>query len=202
MTAVGQSTPFSDASEYNTLDFIIARALDDVQTVSIASVQAVNSAAQTVDVLVLVNLVTGAGTSVPHGVISARPFFRLQGGSNAIICDPEVGDVGVVVFGSRDLTAVIGSKKQANPGSGRRFSWSDAIYYGGVLNQTPAQYIKFVTGAIDITSPQVNVSENMTVNGILLGETLRAGNGASGTFTTTDSKTVTVVDGIITSIVP
>jgi hypothetical protein len=200
MNAVGQTTPFSDANEYNTLDFIIQRALDDLQTVSIAQIMAVNSGAQTVDVKVLVNLVTGAGTAINHGVISARPFFRLQGGSNAIICDPAVGDIGVVVFGSRDLTAVIAAKGQANPGSNRRFAWSDAIYYGGVLNQTPTQYIKFVTDGINIVSPSVTVSADMNVNGTLLGETLQAGNGATGEFTTADGKTVTVVKGVITSI--
>jgi hypothetical protein len=155
MSAVGQANPFSDASEYNTLDFIIARALDDMQTVSIGEVKAVNTGAQTVDVQILVNLVTGANTPVEHQVIAGRPYFRLQGGGNAIICDPEVGDIGVVVFASRDLTGVIAAKGAANPSSNRRFSWSDGVYFGGALNGTPTQYIQFLAagGGINIVSP-------------------------------------------------
>jgi hypothetical protein len=167
--AVGQSNPFSDASEYNSLAFIIARALDEVQTVSIAQVKAVDTDAQTVDILVLVNLVTGAGIQVPHGVISGRPYFRAQGGTSGIILDPAVDDIGIVVFGSRDLTAVISSKGIANPGSQRKFSWSDGIYLGGVLNTTPTQYLQFTTGGINLVSPTAITltSPDNTVNGPL-----------------------------------
>lgn len=153
MNAVGQSNPFSDADDYNYLAFIIARALEEVQTVSIVQVKAVDTAAQTVDVKVLVNIMTGARTSVPHGVISARPYYRLQGGDGAIIIDPVVGDIGVMVFASRDLTAVIASKGLANPGSYRQFSWSDGVYFGGVLNSAPAQYLKIDASGITIVSP-------------------------------------------------
>lgn len=196
MSAVGQSNPFSDASEYNTLQFVIARAIEEVQTVSIVKVMAVDTAAQTVDVLVLVNIITGANISVPHGVISARPYYRSQGGSSAIILDPEAGDIGIMVFGSRDLTAVIAAKGAANPGSQRKYSWSDGMYFGGILNGTPTQYIKFLPadGGIEIESPTV------TVSGDLHAATLHAADGWTGTFATGDSRTVTVVDGIITEV--
>jgi hypothetical protein len=169
MTAVGQSNPFTDASEYNTLDFIIARAMDEFQTVSIVKVQAVDTGVKTVDVLVLVNIVTGSGTSIPHGTISGRPYYRLQGGPSAIIIDPTVGDIGVMVFGSRDLTAVIATRAAANPGSYRRFSWSDGLYFGGVLNGAPTQYIQFLPGAagISIVSPAINVSGATTLHATL-----------------------------------
>ena len=197
MSAVGQSNPFADASDYNALSFIIARALDDVQTVSVVSVQAVNTANQTVDVLVLVNLVTGASISVPHGVISGRPYFRLQGGTSGIIVDPVVGDVGVMVFGSRDLTAVIAAKGPANPGSGRRFSWSDGIYLGGILNTAPVQYIKLASGGVTVLSPTAvtlqspanTVQGPLTVTGSLAvqGTTSLAANltGTTATFSGT-----------------
>jgi hypothetical protein len=204
MSATGQANPFSDAGEYNMLQFIIARALDGLQTVSIVKVNAVNTGAQTVDVVVLVNLVTGSGTSVPHGVIAARPYFRAQGGDNAIICDPVVGDIGVMVFASRDSTAVIASKGAANPGSNRRFAWSDGVYFGGILNATPTQYLKFLAAGagINLVSPgTVTVqAPTVTCTGDLHAATLHAGNGASGMFESEDGKTITVVDGIIVSI--
>lgn len=153
MSAVGQSNPFSDASEYNMLQFVIARAIEKMQTVTIVKVMAVDTANQTVDVLVLVNIITGANISVPHGVISARPYYRLQGGLNAIIIDPAVGDIGIMVFGSRDLTAVIAAKGAANPGSNARFSWGDGLYFGGILNGTPTQYLKIDSSGISIVSP-------------------------------------------------
>lgn len=175
MSNVGQATIFSDASEYNTLDFVIARATEKMQTVSIVQVKAVNTGALTVDVQVLANIVTGSNQSIPHAVISGRPYFRNQGGGNAIILDPVVGDIGVMVFASRDSSAVIAAKGLANPGSQRKFSWSDGIYFGGILNSAPTQYMQFLAagggvtihspGDITLDSPLTNVTGDLVVDG-------------------------------------
>jgi hypothetical protein len=95
---------------------------------------------------------------------------------------------------------VIASKGAANPGSARRFSWSDGIYLGGVLNSAPSQYIQFAAGMINIETPQLNVSGNATIDGAVHGATLHAGNGFSGSFATGDSRTATVVNGIIITV--
>jgi hypothetical protein len=189
MSAVGQSNPFSDASEYNSLAFVIARATDEMQTVSIVQVKAVNTGTLTVDVQVLCNLVTGANISVPHGVISARPYYRAQGGKSGIILDPAISDIGLMVFASRDSSAIIAAKGIANPGSQRRFSWSDGVYLGGLLNTTPAQYIQFMGGSIQAQTPMLQTSGNVS-----------AGTGATGTFTTPTGNVITVQNGIITNI--
>jgi hypothetical protein len=194
MSNVGQQNIFSDASEFNLLDFVIARALDKIQTVSLVSVVNVNTAALTVDVQVLTNLVTGSGASIPQGVIYGRPYLRLQGGTNGVICDPAAGDNGLMVFCSRDISAVVAAAAAANPGSNRRFSWSDGVYVFGVLNATPTQYVQFTSGGIIIESPHV------TASGILEGAQLKADNGYTGTFQTGDSRTATVVSGIITAV--
>lgn len=204
MSNVGQSNPFSDASEFNMLAFVIARALDKMQTVSIVKVTGVNTTTQIVDVLPLVNLVTGAGISITHGVIYQRPYLRLQGGASGVICDPAAGDIGICVFASRDSTAVQSAKGLANPGSQRKFSWADGIYLGGILNANPTQYIKFLTGGgIDIvTAGTVSITApTVTASGTIHGATLSAGDGYTGDFLTGDSRTVTVVDGIITGVV-
>lgn len=202
MSAVGQSNPFSDAHEYNTLAFIIARATDEMQTVSIVRVIAVDTVKLTVDVQVLVNLMTGANISVPHGVISARPYYRAQGGTSGIILDPVVGDIGIMVFASRDSSAVIAAKDLANPGSAARFAWGDGLYFGGVLNATPTQYLKFAAGGITLHSPaQVTVdAPATTVTGTATVDgntTLQATLTVAGTSTLTGA--VTAPGGITTT---
>ena len=204
MSAVGQANPFSDASEFNTLDFIIARATDEMQTVSIGEVIAVNTGAQTVDVQILVNLVTGANTPVEHEVIAGRPYFRLQGGGNAIICDPVVGDIGIVVFASRDITGVVAAKGAANPSSNRRFSWSDGIYFGGILNGAPTQYMQFLAGGggINIVSPgtvaiQAPATTNSGTLNVVGNTTLQATLAVTGASTLTGA--VTASGGITTT---
>jgi hypothetical protein len=232
MTAASQLLPGSDASDFTKIQFILNATLSGVQTVSVCKVIAVHPTTLTVDVQVLVNLMTSGGTSIPHGVIYGRPYFRAQGGTSGIILDPVINDIGILVFGSRDLSAVIAARGFANPGSQRQFDWADGIYLGGILNTTPTQYVQFATGGISIVSPTaVNVSSpdntvdgplnvtgattledtlqvdgtsllvgDVTGSGKITGATLHAGNGFTGTFATGDSRTATVVDGIIVGV--
>ena len=79
--------------------------------------------------------------------------MRAQGGTNAIIIDPQVGDVGICIFADKDSSSVVATGAQANPGSRRRFTVTDGIYLGGMLNGTPVQYIQFLANAISIISP-------------------------------------------------
>lgn len=127
-----------------------------------------------VDVQPLVNQVDGNGVPVPHGVIHNLPYFRLQGGANAVIIDPQRGDIGMAAFASRDISSVKANRAQANPGSARRFDMADGMYFGGLLNGAPTQYVQFSAAGITITSPTAitlnaptitaNASTSFTVN--------------------------------------
>jgi hypothetical protein len=79
--------------------------------------------------------------------------MRLQGGTNAVILDPKVDDIGIAVFASRDISSVIANKGPANPGSRRMHSMADGLYIGGVLNGTPEQYVQFSDAGITLSSP-------------------------------------------------
>ncbi|WP_246216996.1 oxidoreductase [Paraburkholderia panacisoli] len=152
----------------------------------------------------LVNQLDGYGNATPHGPIYNVPYFRLQGGANAIIIDPQVGDIGFAGFADRDISSVKANKGQANPGSKRQFSMADAVYMGGILNGTPSQYIAFSASgvaitsptAVTITAPTVNIdastqcainSPNIILNGpIEQGQGSNAGNASmGGTLTVT-----------------
>jgi len=100
----------------------------------------------------------------------------LQGGSNAVIIDPQVGDIGMACFCSRDISSVKNARMQAPPGSRRAYDFSDAMYVGGFLNQAPTQYIHFTGSGIIIYSPtsitheapEVNVNaNNINLNGVV-----------------------------------
>ena len=96
---------------------------------------------------------SGDGTVTPHGIIYNVPYFRLQGGGNAVIIDPEPGDIGMCGFCSRDISSVKQNKAPSAPQSRRRFDYSDGLYFGGFLNGTPKQYIHFKDGGIKLFSP-------------------------------------------------
>ena len=111
-----------------------------------------------VDVQPLVNQVDGFGSAIPQGRLHNIPYLRMQGGVNAIILDPQVGDIGVCVFSDRDISSVKTTKARANPGSRRRFDVADGLYLGGMLNGAPSQYIEFAPDRINIVSPHINLS--------------------------------------------
>lgn len=145
-------------SEYGMLLFIVEQALAKLCTVTLVKVVAVYNAGGvtpvgSVDVTPLVNQMTGDGRPVAHGIIYGIPYFRLQGADDAIILDPKVGDIGMCAFASRDISSVKVAKAAANPGSKRKFDFSDGLYFGGMLNGVPTQYIRFYSGGIEMVSP-------------------------------------------------
>jgi hypothetical protein len=113
----------------------------------------------TVDAMPLVKQMDGAGKCFSHGTIFSLSYVRMQGGTNAIICDPKVGDLGLAVICDRDISSVKANKGEANPGSRRKFSLSDGVYIGGMLNGMPEQYVFFTPTGMKLADKNGNVIE-------------------------------------------
>lgn len=165
--------PETDTSEFNAQTFLIWSILNSVRTCTLVKVIAVTnnggvSSVGFVDIQPLVNQVDGAGNSEPQAPVFDCPYFRLQGGANAVIIDPQVGDIGIAVFADRDISSATANKGEANPGSRRKFSMADGLYLGGVLNGTPTQYVQFSTAGIKLHSPTSIVLEapDIQLNGL------------------------------------
>ncbi len=155
-------------TEYAALRFIITSILARVATtipvkVISCSNQGGLSAWGTVSVQPLVAQVSGDNTAVQHGQLFNLPYLRIQGGTNAIIMDPQPGDIGAACFCSRDISSLKqqtaidqikgGSIVGVPPASARQYSMSDGIYMGGMLNAVPVQYIRFASNEIEVVSP-------------------------------------------------
>lgn len=154
----GQQRSQSTWGDFNNIAFLVQQALGKMQTATLVRVESCTNAGGVspvgfVDVTPLVNQIDAQGNPTPHVTIHNVPYFRLQGGANGIIIDPVAGDIGVCVFASRDISKVKSTKKQANPGSFRQYSFSDGMYLGGMLNGTPTQYVQFSAAGIRIHSP-------------------------------------------------
>lgn len=148
----------SRTSDLNALHFLFQRLLKGVWTTMPVQVKAVSSSGGvapigTVDLQPLVHQIDGRGNSVPHGVIAGVPYSRLQGGANAIILDPQVGDIGLAAFAMRDISAVIAKGAPNIPGSRRAYDPSDAIYLFSIYGGNPTQYVRFSSAGIDVVSP-------------------------------------------------
>lgn len=157
-TYKGAQTPNSAASQFNALTFLVTQILAGLNVampvkVLVSTNDGGLSAVGSVDVQPLISQVDGYGKSYLHAPIYGLPYFRMQGGANAIILDPQPGDIGVAIFADRDISAVKANKGAALPGSSRRFDMADGMYLGGILNGLPSQYFRFSQEGIDIVSP-------------------------------------------------
>jgi hypothetical protein len=167
MTASTNQQPRDVASDYATIQFVVQQLLSGTATATLVRVMACTNdggvvPVGTVDVQLLVDQVTGDGETVPHGTVFKAPYNRIQGGTYAVILDPQPGDIGVCVFASRDISAIKSDPNAARnrqpvagatPGSRRTFSLSDALYVASVLNPVPTDYVQFNAAGIRIVSP-------------------------------------------------
>ncbi len=153
------------ATEFNAL---INNLLSKVQTITVVKVLAVSGSGVSpvgeVNVQPLVQMVDGTGNTYRSGKIFNVPYFRLQGGANAVICDPQVGDIGLCAFASRDISSVKRNKAESAPASRRQHDWNDGLYIGGFLNGAPQQYIHFSNGGVVIHSPQAITLDAPSIN--------------------------------------
>lgn len=148
----GQMGLWGSTSDFNKTYFLIQQLLALVRTATLVQVVKCTTASQIgpvgfVDVIPLVNMIDGLGNATKHGTVYNLTYSRVQGGKNAIICDPCKGDIGVAVIADRDISAVKKTKKQSNPGSRRKNDLADGMYLFGCLNAAPTQYVRFVTDA-------------------------------------------------------
>lgn len=187
--AVAIQKPFDTADDYHALAFVIQSLLSRVATVTLVKVVKCSNSGGVapygfVDVIPLVNQITGDNQSVPHGTLFRLPYARLQGGVNAVILDPQADDIGLAAFCSRDISSVKAdpaaaisnanaSKGGAPPGSARQFDMADGLYLGGFLNGTPEQYVQFNDDGITVLSPTKVRVEAPTIE--LVGEVLQSG---------------------------
>lgn len=208
----GQQSTYDDTSDHNAIAFLIRQTLGSVRTGIPVKVTAVHDGglgpAPTVDVQPLVNQIDGIGNQTAHGKIFGIPVLRIQGGKNAIICDPAVDDIGWLSIADRDISAVKANKgKQSNPGSYRRHNLADGVYIGAILNPAdPTQYVQFTangikiadkngnivemkSGEIDITATKVTISGDLAVSGkITAAAEITAGFGGADSVTLTQHK--------------
>lgn len=167
------------ASDFNTLNRVIARLLATRRTVVVVQVKAVTGTGLNpvgfVDVQPMVHQQNAAGAVTPHGVLYQVPYFRLQGGSRAVIVDPLEGDIGLALVADRDIFNVKTARSAAAPGSCRQHNMADALYLGGFLNTTPQEYIWLhdggvtlkTQGKIDITAQSLTLNGDAEINGSL-----------------------------------
>jgi hypothetical protein len=125
----------------------------------------------------LVQKVDGNNNVYSRGEIDNVPYLRVQGGTNAIVIDPVVGDIGIAAFCDRDISMVKRTGEEAAPNTLRQYDLNDAVYLFSCMSGTPSQYIQFLSSGINIKT-----TGDLNINGLVIK--------ADGTLITKDGDTV------------
>ena len=156
----GQMDAGDTTTDFNRSRFHIDQMLMRTRTMVLVQVKSVSGGGLTspakVSIQPLVNMIDGAGNSQAHGSINNIPCIRGQGGSNAIVNDPVVGEIGIALIADRDSSGVISGKAAANPGSRRRHDLADGVYLGSILGPTPNQYLQFLSSGLTLVDQNGN----------------------------------------------
>ncbi|QCE34699.1 hypothetical protein FAI40_04665 [Acetobacteraceae bacterium] len=89
----------------------------------------------------MISLHTEEGQEIPQTLLYNVPYFRLQGGANAVILDPQPGDIGQLILNGRDVSDVKNQQKTALPPSKRLFSQNDCFFLPSLFGQNAKQYL-------------------------------------------------------------
>lgn len=220
--------PAAFASQFNALRFMIGSVVKGMVSTAIPvrvdAVELAEAGAGYVDVTPLICQTDADGNALPNVTIPHLPFFRLQRGAAAIICDPKPGDIGIAVFAQQDCSRLTGGTTPVAPATFRSFDMSDGFYLGGFWGPTPTTLIHLdddettitvtapqnvivntttatvnASGSVEIDSPNTNLTGNLTVQGHITGRggmAISGGQGAAVTGNITVTSGDVKADGI------
>lgn len=172
---------FASSNPLNSMEFFIRSLISQVVSTSLPVVvtaverKGEESGAGYVTVKPLLQPRNNSGDGLEVTTIPKLPYFRLQHGKAAIICDPKVGDIGLAVVAKHDISNINGSTTPKVPATYRKFDPSDSFYIGGFWGKAPEVFIHLEDeGTIQINAPtkitmeapecEVNASTSFTVN--------------------------------------
>ena len=151
---------------------------------------------------------------VEYPVLEKVPCVVLGGGGTYITHPISKGDQCVLLFSDYMIDGWWSSGEARPSDFPRKHDLSDAIAIVGLkaLPQAIQNYSDFlelhysnnssiiIGNTIDVNNQTINLNGDVNVTGIVTAQTLNATTAATGTFRSSDNKTITVKNGIVTSI--
>lgn len=181
-------------SVINTVSDNIAK---NIKCAQIARILAVDTTNLRLTVLPLNKIFDGT-EYVEHPQLINVPYIILSGGGSSVLLPVNVDDLCLLIFCDNSIDNTLLSDEASDPANNNMHSINDGIAIVGLFSQLSLPDYSANMQLIDaikikLTTPLVDCSEWLQGN-------LKANNGASGSFTSQDGKSITVANGIVTSI--
>lgn len=209
---ITKTIPAHNPADENTFEGLNNVLVDKIamglQNVIPAIVQSYDKATNRAVVKPAITGIASQGQKVPKEPYIDIPVLNISGGGFVVSFPIKADDTGWLIACDRNISLFKQNLTESAPNDFRKHKFEDGFFIPDKINNTPLNntnslLIQDSTGniSIELTATGVNIKgiTAITGNTSVIGN-LTVSTGASGSFSTADSKTVTVVNGIVTSI--
>ena len=209
---ITKTIPAHNPADENTIEGLNNVLVDKIalglQNVIPAIVQSYDKATNRAVVKPAITGIASQGQKVPKEPYIDIPVLHISGGGFVVSFPIKAGDTGWLIACDRNISLFKQNLTESAPNDFRKHKFEDGFFIPDKINNTPLTN----TNSLLIQDSTGNISIELTATGVnikgltaITGNTSVTGNltvstGATGSFATADSKTVTVVNGIVTSI--
>ena len=202
---ITKTIPAHNPADENTLDglnnVLIDKISIGIQNVIPAIVQSYDKATNRAVVKPAITGVASQGQKVPKEPYIDIPVLNISGGGFVISFPIKAGDTGWLIACDRNISIFKQNLEESAPNDIRKHKFEDSFFIPDKINNigvsNPNAFIisdgttsiSLSTGAVGITATETTVTGTLTVT-----------TGATGTFRSSDNKTITVKNGIVTGI--
>lgn len=178
--------------EIDKTKYAIDQSMMNINTILYCEIELVNGDGSC-DVRSLVNYLDNDSKPITPPLQFNLPKLEIRGGNAGVIVEPIKGDVVIIGFCQRDISAIKKTLKRQNPASLRRFSVMDGTILGIISNTPPSIYVKITKDGIILEATNKPITVNTT------GDTTINSNNANINATTMATITAPVIklDGAV-----
>ena len=150
--------------------------------------------------------IASQGQKVPKNILKNIPVLQLGGGNVTLTFPVKKGMTGWLIAADRDISIFKTIKTETKPNTPRKHKYQDSFFIPDAINAAGSDdfQIKAENSSFNLDNNSITLTAsnlNLTgTTGTVTVQNLNATAAATGSFTTSNNKTVTVVNGIITSI--
>ena len=189
-------------TEAGLLDFSGDKLFESLEKITVAEVISYNPTTNRAVLQILNQAVTSDGQKLPRKPLEDIPVVQLSGGGFTVNFPIQQGDKGILLACDRDISVFKQNLTTYAPATYQKHRYKDSFFLpllvnGGfgsstslTVSNASGVILSISNDSVLINTPQLTINSSTTTTS---GE-LKAGNGATGTF----SNSVTVANGIVT----
>lgn len=153
-----------DLSLTDALNFYITKILQNINTITLATIKDINHTTKRATVQPLINGIDSNNNPIIAPIIYDVPYGTIRGGNAGIITEYQIGDNVILGFCQRQIDATKRTKKASTPSLIRYHNLADAVIICAWNETDPLVYVSVTDEGVKIEANDQNVEVVTTAN--------------------------------------